>query len=80
METLATIMILTPVLLPVMYSLEVGPVHFGVVMVATLAIGFQTPPLGEENLFVTSGIGDSTTEDISVKAVRPVRPTGDIGH
>ncbi|WP_028583498.1 TRAP transporter large permease [Desulfogranum mediterraneum] len=68
METLATIMILTPVLLPIMYSLGVDPVHFGVVMVATLAIGFQTPPLGE-NLFVASGIGGSTIEDISVKAM-----------
>lgn len=68
METLATIMILTPVLLPIMYSLGVDPVHFGVVMVATLAIGFQTPPLGE-NLFVASGIGGSTIEDISVKAI-----------
>lgn len=68
METLATIMILTPVLLPIMYSLGVDPVHFGVVMVATLAIGFQTPPLGE-NLFVASGIGGSTIEDISMQAI-----------
>ncbi|PID46114.1 MAG: C4-dicarboxylate ABC transporter permease [Proteobacteria bacterium] len=68
METLATIMILTPVLLPIMYNLGVDPVHFGVVMVATLAIGFQTPPLGE-NLFVASGIGGASIEDISLKAI-----------
>ncbi|WP_136805836.1 TRAP transporter large permease [Desulfosediminicola flagellatus] len=68
METLATIMILTPVLLPIMYSLGVDPVHFGVVMVATLAIGFQTPPLGE-NLFVASGIGGASIERISVNAI-----------
>lgn len=68
METLATIMILTPVLLPIMYNLGVDPVHFGIVMVATLAVGFQTPPLGE-NLFVASGIGGATIEDISVKAL-----------
>jgi C4-dicarboxylate transporter DctM subunit len=68
METLATIMILTPVLLPIMYNLGVDPVHFGVVMVATLAVGFQTPPLGE-NLFVASGIGGATIEEISVKAL-----------
>jgi len=68
METLATIMILTPVLLPIMYNLGVDPVHFGVVMVAALAVGFQTPPLGE-NLFVASGIGGSTIEEISVKAL-----------
>lgn len=68
METLATIMILTPVLLPIMYNLGVDPVHFGVVMVATLAVGFQTPPLGE-NLFVASGIGGSSIEEISLKAI-----------
>jgi C4-dicarboxylate transporter DctM subunit len=68
METLATIMILTPVLLPIMYNLGVDPVHFGVVMVATLAVGFQTPPLGE-NLFVASGIGGASIEDISIKAL-----------
>jgi len=68
METLATIMILTPVLLPIMYNLGVDPVHFGVVMVAALAVGFQTPPLGE-NLFVASGIGGASIEDISVKAL-----------
>ena len=68
METLATIMILTPVLLPIMYNLGVDPVHFGVVMVAALEVGFQTPPLGE-NLFVASGIGGSTIEQISIKAI-----------
>ena len=68
METLATIMILTPVLLPIMYNLGVDPVHFGVVMVAALAVGFQTPPLGE-NLFVASGIGGASIESISIKAI-----------
>lgn len=68
METLATIMILTPVLLPIMYNFGVDPVHFGVVMVATLAVGFQTPPLGE-NLFVASGIGGASIERISLAAI-----------
>ena len=68
METLATIMILTPVLLPIMYNVGVDPVHFNIVMIATLAIGFQTPPLGE-NLFVASGVGGATIEEISVKGI-----------
>ncbi|QEA37606.1 TRAP transporter large permease [Pistricoccus aurantiacus] len=68
METLAAIMILTPVLLPIMYMLGVDPVHVGIVVVCTLAVGFQTPPLGE-NLFVASGIGGSSIEEISVKAL-----------
>lgn len=68
METLAAIMILTPVLLPIMYMLGADPVQVGIVVVCALAIGFQTPPLGE-NLFVASGIGGSSIEEISVKAL-----------
>lgn len=55
METLAIIMLVTPVLLPVMTTIGVDPIHFGVVLVCCCAIGFSTPPLGE-NLFVSSGI------------------------
>jgi C4-dicarboxylate transporter DctM subunit len=68
METLATILILTPVLLPITYSLGIDPIHFGVVMVCALGIGFQTPPLGE-NLFIASGISNISIEEISVKAL-----------
>ncbi len=68
METLAAIMILTPVLLPVTYSLGIDPIHFGVVLICCLSIGFATPPLGE-NLFVASGISDTALEDITAKAL-----------
>lgn len=68
METLAAIMILTPVLLPVTYSLGIDPVHFGVVLICCLSIGFSTPPLGE-NLFVASGISKISLEEITVKAL-----------
>ncbi len=68
METLATILILTPVLLPIAYSLGIDPVHFGVVMVCALGIGFQTPPLGE-NLFIASGISNTSIEEVSIKAL-----------
>jgi C4-dicarboxylate transporter DctM subunit len=56
MEALAAIVILTPVLLPVVGKAGGGPVHFGIIMVVNLAIGFITPPVGV-NLFVASGIG-----------------------
>ncbi|MCI5123834.1 MAG: TRAP transporter large permease [Candidatus Electrothrix sp. AR5] len=68
METLATIMILTPVLLPVMMKLGVDPIHFGIVFVCCCEIGFETPPLGE-NLFIASGIADVSIEEISLKAI-----------
>lgn len=68
METLAAIMILTPVLLPVTYNLGIDPIHFGIVMVCSLSIGFSTPPLGE-NLFVASGISDTSLEEVTAKAL-----------
>ncbi|WP_341646079.1 TRAP transporter large permease [Thauera sp. SDU_THAU2] len=63
METLAAIMILVPVLLPMMYMLGADPTHVGIVVICALSIGFMTPPLGE-NLFVASGIGGSKVEEI----------------
>lgn len=55
MEALAAIVILTPILLPVVVKVGVDPLHFGIIMVVNLAIGFITPPVGV-NLFVASGI------------------------
>ncbi|UFS56633.1 TRAP transporter large permease [Comamonadaceae bacterium M7527] len=68
METLAAILILVPVLLPVMYSVGADPTHVGIVVICTLSIGFMTPPLGE-NLFVASGIGGETVERITVRVL-----------
>ncbi|MEK4564650.1 TRAP transporter large permease [Alkalicoccobacillus gibsonii] len=53
METIAALVILFPVLLPVATSVGMDPVHFGVVMVLTLMIGLSTPPVGV-CLFVAS--------------------------
>ncbi|GEN88925.1 TRAP transporter large permease [Oceanobacillus sojae] len=55
METNASIIILAPILVPVAAELGINSVHFGIVMIVTLAIGMVTPPLGL-NLFVVSKI------------------------
>lgn len=68
METLAAIMILVPVLLPVTYMLGADPTHVGIVVICALSVGFITPPLGE-NLFVASGIGGATVEQIVVRVL-----------
>jgi C4-dicarboxylate transporter DctM subunit len=68
METLAIIMIVTPVLLPVMVALGVDPIHFGIILICCLSLGFSTPPLGE-NMFISSGIAQVTLEEISVKSL-----------
>lgn len=55
METNAAIIILTPILLPIVTALGITPIHFGMIMILNLAIGFITPPLGA-NLFMASEI------------------------
>ncbi|MFO1035926.1 MAG: TRAP transporter large permease [Geminicoccaceae bacterium] len=46
LETIAAITILVPVFLPIITTLGIDPVHFGVVMVLNLMIGLLTPPVG----------------------------------
>ncbi|MEA5023715.1 hypothetical protein SDC9_26204 [bioreactor metagenome] len=69
MEALAAIVILTPILLPIVLQVGIDPIHFGIIMVVNLAIGFITPPVGV-NLFVASGLAKLKIEEIS-KAVVP---------
>jgi C4-dicarboxylate transporter DctM subunit len=64
MEALAAIVILTPILLPVAVSVGVDPLHFGIIMVVNLAIGFITPPVGV-NLFVASGIAKAKIANLA---------------
>lgn len=68
MEALAAIVILAPILLPVVTGVGVSPLHFGVIMVVNLAIGFITPPVGV-NLFVASGVAKAKLERIAGMAL-----------
>jgi C4-dicarboxylate transporter, DctM subunit len=53
LEGLPAIMILVPLVLPIAMGYGVHPVHFGILFLANLQVGFFTPPLGM-NLFVAS--------------------------
>lgn len=68
-DAISAIVVLAPLLLPVMKIYGIDPVHFGVVMVVNLAIGFLTPPVGV-NLYVGCGIAKITIEDLT-KAILP---------
>lgn len=46
MESIAAIMVMTPLLVPPLYAAGVDPVHLGVVVVLNLMIGLLTPPVG----------------------------------
>ena len=69
MDALANILILTPLLLPVVQKFEFDLVHFGIIMIVTVSIGFLTPPVGV-NLFVGCGISKLRIETLSI-AVLP---------
>ena len=68
MDTTPAILILSPILLPIVTAVGMNPIHFGVVMVVNLAIGFVTPPIGV-NLFVASSLTDVPVMDIARKAM-----------
>ncbi|MGG4773747.1 TRAP transporter large permease [Alcaligenaceae bacterium 429] len=68
METLAAIIILVPILLPVVTAVGIDPVHFGIVIIVNLAIGMVTPPVGV-NLFVGSRVGETSLEKAIVGAI-----------
>ena len=68
MDTTPAILILTPILVPLVKQYGVDPIHFGIIMVVNLAIGFVTPPLGV-NLFVASSISSVKIEDIIKKVI-----------
>ena len=69
METAASLIILTPVLLPLMISIGVDPLHFGVILVLNLVIGLTTPPVGV-CLFIACSIANTRLERVS-RAIVP---------
>ncbi len=68
MDTTPAILILTPILLPIVKGFGMNPIHFGIMMVVNLAIGFVTPPIGV-NLFVASSLTDIPVVDIAKRAL-----------
>lgn len=70
MDTVASIVIVTPILYPVAIAIGMDPVHFGIMMCANLAIGQITPPFGV-NLFVAAGVAKTKIENI-IKELLPM--------
>lgn len=69
MEALANIIILAPLMFPIIRQVGVDPIHFGVILIVSAALGFLTPPVGV-NLFVACGISKMSIERLSA-AVLP---------
>jgi tripartite ATP-independent transporter DctM subunit len=64
MDMAPLILICTPILLPVVTSFGIDPVHFGMILIVNLGIGLLTPPVGSV-LFVGCAIGNVTIEQVA---------------
>jgi tripartite ATP-independent transporter DctM subunit len=73
MESLAQIILFTPVLLPVVVNLGIDPVLFGVFTVMTCEIGFLTPPMGG-NLFIAARVTGISVEEVSIGVLPLIVP------
>lgn len=69
MDMTPAVLIFTPIFLPIVTSLGIDPVHFGIIMILNLCIGLCTPPVGSV-LFIGVGIAGTTIE----KVVKPLLP------
>jgi tripartite ATP-independent transporter DctM subunit len=69
MDLVPTILILTPVLMPVVLKAGIDPVYFGVLFIMNNAIGLITPPVGTV-LNVVCGVARITMDD-AFKGVMP---------
>lgn len=67
MDLAASILILTPIFLPIAMSIGMDPVHFGIMLLLNLSIGLVHPPVGTA-LFVGCAIAKCSLES-TVKAV-----------
>ena len=64
MESIAIIIIITPIVLPLLMQYNIDLVHFGVLLTVNLAIGANTPPLGIDLMAASRIAGVNTTETL----------------
>ena len=64
MDMTPAVLIFTPIFLPVVKSLGMHEVHFGIMLIANLCIGLCTPPVGT-CLFIGCGVGKTTIAKVT---------------
>lgn len=69
LDTSAGVLLLAPIIMPVVSSLGINVVHFGVIMVIALMIGIITPPFGI-CLFVVAEVGGVPVRSVTKEAVK----------
>jgi len=69
MDMTPAVLIFTPIFLPIVKSIGIDPIQFGIIMVVNLCIGLCTPPVGSV-LFVGIGVAKTSIE----KVIKPLLP------
>ncbi len=69
MDMTPAVLIFTPIFLPIVKSMGMDPVHFGIMMVFNLCIGLCTPPVGSA-LFVGCSVSGVKLQDL----IKPMLP------
>ena len=69
LDTSAGILLVAPILMPVVASLGINGVHFGLIMIIGLMIGIITPPFGI-CLFVVAEVGKVPVKKVTIEAIK----------
>ncbi len=69
MDIASAIMLLAPLLTPIAITMGIHPIHFGIIMIVNLELGYLTPPMGL-NLFVASSAFQAELATV-IRAVLP---------
>ena len=64
LDSTSAIMLMTPILLPICTSLQINPIHLGVIIVLNLMIGLLTPPVGF-SLYILSSVSGHSFEKVT---------------
>ncbi|MCA0976540.1 TRAP transporter large permease [Halomonas denitrificans] len=73
MESLAQVVLFTPIFLPGVEAMGIDPLVFGIFMVMSCEIGFLTPPLGG-NLFIAARLSNVSMEQVSIGVLPLILP------
>lgn len=68
MDAAPALIIFVPIFLPIVQALGVHPIHFGLIMITTLAIGGYTPPVGV-TMFIACKIANVSVEKFTKAAI-----------
>jgi C4-dicarboxylate transporter DctM subunit len=73
MEGIAALIVLTPILLPIAKNWGIDPIHFGVIMIACMALAVFTPPVGV-CIYIICNVSKLSMEEVA-NAIVPFVPS-----